>query len=257
MQPGVKICSTLSGHGSFDVYTYPPASLYIKLPEEIVHFVPADESAFQQDWGGTIVTIAAKVFDLPQRSTIIITTANLTITVNVIRGSTKQADTQLIIHDPDHEQRLSAFAKALKVAQKQVEPMARERAEIVDLEELAQTSGGMERIRGPDIIRNKEGLVVLRTKGIIRVGSKRFLLFSIQNLSPENFEVRRVRVWLDQKEVTANWRVGRTTIIPNDESQGALTLPASGPHGRSASAKVTIEESDPKRNIDLGGLEIP
>src|SRR5437870_1221751 len=67
MQPGVKICSTLSGHGSFDVYTYPPASLYIKLPEEILHFVPADEVAFQQDWGGTIATIAPKIFELPQR----------------------------------------------------------------------------------------------------------------------------------------------------------------------------------------------
>src|SRR5205807_1712632 len=144
--------------------------------------------------------------------------------------------------EPDRAQREDAVARAVRETEKRVEPLAQERAQAILLEELVQSGGEVQKLGGTTIVRNGEGLVVLRAKQVLRVGRRRYLLFTVQNVSAENFDVRAVRLWLDQKEMTGPWKMARTAIAPNDEPYGAIALPPSAPHGGAAKAKFLIEE---------------
>jgi hypothetical protein len=261
IQPGVKVCTTIDGQGAFDVVTFPPAAAYIRFEEPILEATAPDERFFQHEISREapqVMSIAPLRKDLPERMPIVVRTEHLTVTINLRPGSLAKADTQITIRDPKRSEREVAVAKAVAEAQKRLEPLANERARAVILEELALHGGDIRKTTGTTRTRNGEGLVVLRVKDVVRIGRKRFVLVSVQNLSSENFEVRGLRLWLDGHQVPAAWKLARMTIAPNDEPSGAIELPEQqGPTSVPARARVLVEEADGRRNIDLTGLVVP
>jgi hypothetical protein len=254
VQPGVKVCSTLpDGQGAFDVYSFMPAVLYVRTEEPIVRFVPPDPRYFQSDQRENTVVIIPTKDRLPERTPAILSTKSLTITLNVRRGSPKTADTQLTILDPSRSRRSADVALAISESEQQLEPRIVSRIRSADLAGLAETGAEIHAARGKTIYRNAE-LIVLRAKDVVRLGGRRFLLFSVQNQSADPFLVSGVRLWLGDAVLPATWKTAKSTAAVAEEVGGVLELPTSLP--RVAKLRLRIEEADPKRGVELTGIEI-
>jgi hypothetical protein len=254
VQPGVKLCSTLpDGQGAFDVFSFMPAVLYVRTEEPIVRFVPPDPRYFQSDQRENTVVIIPTKDHLPERTPAILSTRSLTITLNVLRGSPRSADTQLTILDPSRSRRSADVALAVSESEQKLEPRIRERIRAVDLVGLAEGGAEIRAARGRTIARNA-ALVVLRAKDVVRIGTRRFLLFSVQNRSGEPFQLAAVQLWNGDGKVDGSWRATKDTVASAEEVGAALELPASLP--RVAKLRLRVEETDPKRGIELNGIEI-
>src|SRR4051794_17268106 len=78
-QPGVKRCAALlDGQGAFDVFTAPPAFLYVRTEEPIVNVIPPDPHFFQTDRRDNTVVIVPIRDKLPALTPAVITTQSLT-----------------------------------------------------------------------------------------------------------------------------------------------------------------------------------
>jgi len=254
VQPGVKVCSTLpDGQGAFDVFSFMPAVLYVRTEEPIVRFVPPDPRYFQSDQRENTVVIIPTKDHLPERTPAILSTRSLTITLNVRRGSPKSADTQLTILDPSRSRRSADVALAVSESEQRLEPRITDRVRSVDLVGLADSGADVRAARGKTIARNA-ALIVLRAKDVVRIGSRRFLLFSVQNRSGDPFQLSAVQLWNGDAQVTGSWRASKDMVASSEEVGAALELPASLP--RVAKLRLRVEEADPKRSIELSGVEI-
>jgi hypothetical protein len=239
IQPGVKHCATLQGQGSFDVVTYPPAAVVIRLEEDIVKSTPPPPALFQFEVSKNTATISPVRINLPSRTVVLLTTPSATITINLVPGSLANADTQVTITEPrktvleaDLERRLADAVAARKVElderEKNLETYAGKRAAEIIVDELAKD--------GADVLPGKTGrnseLIVLRVKKIVRIGERRYVVLGVENLSSEDFEVKGVRVFAEGisaesrplDDVYASFG-GVSTIAPNQELQGAVSVP--------------------------------
>src|SRR5262249_19220882 len=154
---------------------------------------------------------------------------------NLRPGSPEKADTQVTIRDPNRAEHESEIKRAVAEAEKRLEPKAQERVEAILLGELAQGGPEGKRPRGTAHARNAhpDGLVVVHVKDVVRVGYRRFLVFSVQNTGSENFDVRGVRLYSDGREVPCTFQLAPpadssrvetspTTIFPKEERGAAL-----------------------------------
>ena len=254
VQPGVKVCSTLpDGQGAFDVFSFMPAVLYVRTEEPIVRFVPPDPRYFQSDQRENTVVIIPIKDRIPERTPAIISTKSLTITLNVRRGSPKSADTQLTILDANRSRRSADVALAVSESEQQLEPRIVDRNRSADLMALADTGAEIRAARGKIISRNAE-LIILRAKDVVRLGTRRFLLFSIQNRSADPFLLSAVRLWVGDKAIFSPWKSAKTTVPVAEEVGAAVELPGTLP--KVAKLRLRVEEADPKRGIELAGVEI-
>jgi hypothetical protein len=254
VQPGVKVCSTLpDGQGAFDVFSFTPAVLYVRTEEPIVRFVPPDPRYFQSDQRENTVVIIPTKDHLPERTPAILSTRSLTITLNVRRGSPRSADTQLTILDPSRSRRSADVALAVSESEQKLEPRIRERIRAAELAGLAEGGAEIRAARGKTIARNG-ALIVLRAKDVVRIGARRFLLFTIQNRSGDPFQLSAVQLWNGDAQVAGSWRAAKDTVPSAEEVGAAVELPESLP--RVAKLRLRVDEADPKRGIELSGVEI-
>lgn len=250
-QPGVKVCSALfDGQGAFDVLTFTPAFLYVRTEEPIVNVIPPDPHFFQTDRRENTVVIVPTRDKLPERTPAVITTKSLVITLNVRPGSREKVDTQLTVLDPMRNRRNAQVAEAVAA----LEPKLLEKKHAAELEDLARAGAELKPVRGETVGRNAE-LIVLRAIDVLRAGSHRFLFFSLQNRSADPFQLRAVRVGTGPRDAQATWRIAAPIVAPGEESRGVVELSAAV--GRGAHLKLSIEEVDPRRNVELPELEIP
>lgn len=260
LQPGVKICSTLQGQGSFDVITYPPAVVFVRLEEPVTSFVAPPDVYFQAAYQGNTVTIAPLRQDLPERIPTIISTASLNITLNLRPGSLAKADTQVTIRDPRRasrdaeidrqvQERLAPLEKKLADERRTLEERARARAADIVLSELAREGLAVRQLEvGP--ARNSQ-LIVIRARQLVRVGGRRYVLFSVENLSRNPYQVRNVRLRVGDQVTAAAWRFATATIGVDEEVQAAVEIPARVRRPLS----IEVEEADPRRNVTLSGID--
>src|SRR4029077_13951183 len=126
-QASVKICDSIEGKGAFDVYTFPPAFVFIQLEEDVIRIVPPDPSAYRAKAKEQGVTVLPLKESLPETTPLVIITAKQTITINLRRGSHVNADTQVTIKDPRWAARDLEFEKKLAEAERTLEQRAQNR----------------------------------------------------------------------------------------------------------------------------------
>ena len=203
IQPGVKICSTLAGQGAFDVLTFPPAVIYVTFEDNVKQMLPPDPGYYQTAYRDNVDTIVPLRPNLPERAPTVIETEGVKVTLNLRPGSLAKADTQITVKDPargvrDAEvdrrvvEKLAPREKELADKERHLEERSAERMELILLDELAQ---GLD-VRGPvgkGIARN-DAFIVIRAKEVVRVGSRRYLLMTVENRSAELFDVKGVKV---------------------------------------------------------------
>ena len=251
VQPGVKTCSALpDGQGAFDVFTFTPAFLYVRTEDPIVNVVPPDPQFFQTDRRDNTVVIVPTRTHLPGRTTAVISTKNLTFTLNVRPGSRDRADTQLMVLDPERNHRQAERAELSA----ELEPRLVEKLHSAELEDLAREGAELRAMRGKTVARNAE-LIVLRAEDVLRVGAHRYLFFSIQNRSAEPFQPRSARLWLGPREEHPAVRFARPSVGPAAELRGVLELPPSATRG--VPLKLRVDDIDPRRSVELPRLEAP
>ena len=270
IQPGVKHCATLQGQGSFDVVTYPPAAVVIRLEEDIIKNTPPPPALFQFEVSKNTATISPVRTNLPIRTVVLLTTPSATITINLVPGSLANADTQVTITEPrktlveaDLERRLASAVAArqaeLDEREKTLETYAAKRAAEIIVDELAKDGADT---LGSKTERNAE-LIVLHAKKVVRIGARRYVVLSVENLSSENFELKGIRVWAEGiseqarplEDVYSSFG-GVTTIAPNQEVQGAISVPIDPQLATKARLRIQVIERNPKRSVELRDLAL-
>ncbi len=269
IQPGVKHCATLQGQGSFDVVTYPPAAVVIRLEEDILKATPPPPALFQFETSRNTATISPVRTSLPLRTVVLLTTPTQTITINLIPGNLSSADTQVTITDPgksildaDIDRRVADAVRAQKAdleeREKNLEMVARKRAAEVIVDELARDGAD---VFGGKTERNGE-LIILRAKKVVRIGARLYVVLGVENLSSEAFEVKGVRVWVEGAsaeprelpDLYASFPV--TSIAPNQEGPGALFVPLDPQASGKARLHIQVLERNPRRTVDLHDLSL-
>ncbi len=270
IQPGVKHCATLQGQGSFEIITYPPAAVVIRLEEDIIRTTPPPPALFQFEVSKNTATISPVRLNLPTRTVVLLTTPSATITINLVPGSLANADTQVTITEPrktlveaDLERRLAEAVAArqteLDEREKSLETYAAKRAAEIIVDELARDGADT---LGSKTERNSE-LIVIRAKKVVRIGARRYVVLSVENLSGEVFEVKGIRV--SAEGISEQPRLlddvyssfgGVTTIAPNQELQGAISVPLDPQLATKARLRIQVIERDPKRSVELRDLAL-
>jgi len=270
IQPGVKHCATLQGQGSFDVVTYPPAAVVIRLEEDIIRTTPPPPALFQFETTKNTATISPVRTNLPSRTVVLLTTPSTTITINLIPGSLANADTQVSITEPrktlveaDLERRLADAVAArqaeLDEREKSLETYSAKRAAELIVDELAKDGAD---VVGSKTARNNE-LIVLHARKVLRIGARRYVVLSVENLSGEPFEIKGLRVFAEGiseqpralEDVYSSFG-GVTTIAPNQEVQGAISVPLDPQLATRARLRIQVIERNPKRNVELRELAL-
>lgn len=267
LQPGVKICATLEGTGNFEVKTYPPAIVSVQFEDPIDDWTPPPEALFQAKIAGDTVNISPLTERLPARTVVIITTKRVKVTLNLVPGSLKEADTQVAVKDPRRNSRaaeierevaakMAPLLKELEERTRNLEQHAEERAGDILLGELAKGGADLSGALGKPA-RNTENIVI-RAQHLLRIGERRYLIVSVENLSGHDFEVRALRLWIAQpggpeKEVPVPWKFGAKAIAPASEVLGSLAVP---PLRGAARLRVQVVEANPSRSVELPAVEV-
>jgi hypothetical protein len=268
IQPGVKHCATLQGQGSFEIITYPPAAVVIRLEEDIIKSTPPPPALFQFEVSKNTATISPVRTNLPTRTVVLLTTQSATITINLVPGSLANADTQVTITEPrktlleaDLERRLADAVAARKAElderEKSLETYAAKRAAEIIVDELAKDGADT---LGSKTERNSE-LIVLRAKKVVRIGTRRYVVLGVENLSGEDFEIKGIRVSVEGiseharllEDVYSSFG-GVTTIAPNQEVQGAISVPLDPQLATKARLRIQVIERNPKRSVEIRDL---
>ena len=256
IQAGVKVCATIDGKGAFDVYTFPPAFVFIQVDEDISRIVPPAPNAYKAGAKDQGVTVVPLIESLPDSTPLVIITPKQTVTINLRRGSRTRADTQVTIKDPRRVARDVELEKRIAEAEQKLEQRAQTRAESILLEELLQGGADLGEPRNKAIARNDEK-IVLRAKEIVRVGRRRFLLFSVENRSEQPFEVRGVRLSVGGAESPTPWKIARTTITTAEEVPGVALLPLPSTPSPRTHVRLLVEEVNARRNVEVPDVELP
>jgi hypothetical protein len=254
IQPQVKQCavSTVGGVGTFDIVIAPPAALVINFEEAITGMQPPPTSSYKAIFSGSTATVVPIRRDPIAGATIHFDTATVHVTLNLKLGPTP--DTQLLIVDPRKAARDEEVERRVKEALLTLEERANERAERILLEEIA---GGGAEVVDPEVSPTRQNQVVLRAKKLVRVGSRRVLVFSVDNRSGDDLEVKAIRLWAgtagkDRELPRPAYQIAGTVHV-NDELVGAVVIPLKTV-AASERLRLRVELSDPQRNVELGGI---
>jgi hypothetical protein len=127
------------------------------------------------------------------------------------------------------------------------------------LDEIA-TSGAEVRGPGGKAVARNDRNIVLRAKNVIRVGSRSFVVVTIENLSKDTFDVTELRTWLSdgasEHEIHAEWRFHSTVVESGEEVRGTLLIPAKTKLSTKTRLRIRVEASDPARAVELGGIAV-
>jgi hypothetical protein len=272
IQDGLKVCSTIDGRGSFDVVTIPPALVLVSFEDPVTWVNPPPKQYFRADLRENTVTIEPRQKSFPDPTPVVITAGGTVVTLKLhpATGASK-VDTQVIVKDPgrrvrDSEidqrvaERLAPKLKELAERERQLETRAKDRAEGILLEELAR-SGADAHDPGDSAAARNDAFIVLRVRGRVRVGDRRYLLVALDNRSNEPFELKRVKVWLSegeaQYEVAASSKFVSTVVRPAEEARGAVFVPLGRKRTAKTRIRIRVEEADPRRSVELAGIEVP
>lgn len=272
IQDGLKVCSTMDGRGSFDVVTIPPALVLVSFEDAVTWVNPPPTQYFRADIRNNTVTIEPRQRSFPDPTPIVITAGGTVVTLK-LRPATGagKVDTQVIIKDPgrrvrDSEidqrvsEKLAPKLKALAERERQLEARAKERAESILLEELARSGADARDSGDPGAARN-DAFIVLRVRGRVRVGDRRYVLVALENRSTQPFDLKRVRLWLSeggaQHETAASSTFVSTLVRPAEETRGAVLVPLARKWTAKTRIRLRVEEADPRRSIELGGIAMP
>ncbi len=271
-QKGVKVCATLDGVGSFDIITYPPNAVRITFADQITSFTPPHELYFEAEISRNeqAITISPIRTDLPARTTSTVTAGTVTVTINLVPArSASSVDAQVQIVDPGQaardaeidrhvEERMRPLAEALDLKERALDERVVTTARDRILDDLA-TDAEVREPGGTTIDRNAK-LIVLRAERVVHLGTTSYLVFSVENLSADPFEVAAVHVWTATKgkasaAASPAWHLRDRTIAPAARVRGALVLPARH-QGRAQSIGIRVEERDPDRSVELRGIQV-
>jgi hypothetical protein len=254
VQAGVKVCSALpDGHGAFDVVTALPAAIFVRTEDPIVNFVPPDPHYYQADKRDTSVVIAPVAERLPDTTPTILTTKTLTITLRLHPGLQRDADTQLSIRDPLRSQRSAEVMQAVAAAEKRTAGKLGAELRDGELEAIARQGVSVTRPKGHTITRNTS-FAVLEARQVVYLGDRRLLLFVLENRGGDRFQLAGVRLWIGERPVSSlAWKFDRAVVEPAAEARGVLELPL---NMRPAKVKLVVDELDPRRSVELDGIEV-
>ncbi len=254
--PDPKRCSvsTVGGVGTFDVIVTPPAGLVINFEDPVSGMQPPPTTSYKAIFSGNTATVVPLRRDPISGATVHFDTATVHVTLNLKLGGTP--DTQLLILDPRKGARDEEVERRVKEALGHLEERANERAERILLEELA--ASGADAV-DPDVSPTRHNQVVLRAKKVVRIGNRRLLLFSVDNRSGDDLEVKAVRIWAGgagkERELSRPAYQLAATVHVNEEIAGAVAIPL-----KSATSmdriRLRVELSDPERNVELGGIHL-
>jgi hypothetical protein len=254
-QPGLKTCSALpNGEGAFEVFTKPPAALFLRFPEPITRLVPPPDAYFLPQFrpGDQIAALVPQTDHLPAKSTVLVTTQSLSITIT-LRPATKQQviDTQIAVVDPQHDQRTAQLRRAMTEAEKTLRGKVTVDLRDAEFDDIAHAGADLRDPREHTIARNGE-LIVLEANRVLRIGSRNLLLFTVRNRSGEDFHAKAVHLWVGDRDLQPPWKLARTKLAPAQDARGVLELPADL-HG--LVLRLRVDEDDPKRSVELAGVK--
>lgn len=254
IQPQVKQCSvsTVGGVGAFDVSVAPPAALVITFEEPVTGMQPPPTGSYKAVFSGTTATVVPLRRDPIPGATVHFDTATVHVTLNLRLAA--NADTQLLIMDPKKAMRDAEVERRLKEAMEGLEERVSEHADQLLLEELV--ASGVE-VADAEVAPSRHGQVVLRAKKVVRVGSRRLVLFSIDNRSGDDLEVKRVRLWYGsdgkERELPQPALQLAKVVHVAEETMGAVSVPlktlSSGERLR-----IQVEMTDSEHSVELGGI---
>lgn len=275
IQPGVKVCSTIQGQGSFDVLTYPPATVFVMFEDAIDpgSTVLPDKTYFKAQVApgdATIITIKPKTTSLPSRTPMTVkTVTGTTVTLNLRPGNLQSVDTQVTIKDPDREVRAEDFErrcaeqfvdreKILLERERKIEERARRRSDEQILEALAQ---GDTEVFQPKATARNDQLIVLRAEKVLRVGARRYLILTVENLDEADFRIAAVKAWIKdgdvERPVKAIARYEADVVESNRKRRIGVLLPLGKTKLTDKTRlRVRIEETDTSRSVELGGIRV-
>lgn len=256
IQPQVKQCtvSLTGGVGSFDVTMTPPAALVLTFEEPITGMQPPPSSSYKAVFSGSTATIVPLRRDPIPGATVHFDTANVHVTLNLRLGA--NPDTQLLVMDPKKVVRDAEVERRVKEAMEGLEERANERADQILLEEIA--SAGVE-VVDTDVEPARHNQVVLRAKRVVRVGNRRVVVFSVDNRSGDDLEVKSVKLWYgsdgkDRQLPESSVQLGKVIHV-SEEVVGAVSVPIkTAPTGDRL--RLRVEMADPERSVDLHGIRL-
>jgi hypothetical protein len=257
LQPQIKQCSVSGekGVGTFDVVIAPPAALVITFEEPVLGMQPPPSSSYKAIFSEMTATIVPVRKDPIAGATVHFDTANVHVTLNLKLGSTP--DTQLLILDPRRAARDTEVERRVNEALAGIEERANERANQILLAELS--ASGLE-VSEPGASPHRQNNVVLRAEEAVRLGRRRFLLFSIENRTGDPLQVRDVRLFhgpagKERELAKPSYELSAQTIGVGQEVTGVVALPLSqlSPQAR---ARLRVEMADPERSVELGGIKL-
>jgi hypothetical protein len=256
IQPQVKQCtvSTVGGVGTFDVVVTPPAGLVINFEDELKGMQPPPASSYKAIFSGTTATVVPIRRDPIAGATVHFDTATVHVTLNLKLGTTP--DTQLLILDPRKAVRDEEVERRVKDALEHLDERANERADRILLEEMA--ASGVD-FGDPEINPARHNQVVLRAKKVVRVGDRRFLLFSVDNRTGDDLEVKTVRLWVgaegkEHELAQPPFQLPKIVRVA-EESPGAVLVAVKAATS-SDRLRLRVEMSNPERNVELGGIRL-
>ena len=256
IQPQVKQCavSPVGGVGTFDIIVNPPAGLVINFEDAITGMQPPPSSSYKAIFSGSTATVVPMRRDPVAGATVHFDTATVHVTLNLKLGATP--DTQLLIVDPRKAARDEEVERRVKEAMLTLEDRANVRADRILLEEIA--AGGAD-IIDTEVSPSRHNQVVLRAKKLVRVGNRRVLIFSVDNRTGDDLEVKAVRLWAGspgkERELPPSGYQLAGKVRVSDEVVGAVTVPLKSV-GPSERLRVRVELSDPERNVELAGIAL-
>jgi hypothetical protein len=91
----------------------------------------------------------------------------------------------------------------------------------------------------------------------VRVGGRRYLVFTVENRSDKPFEVRDVYLWLEvggtETPLKGKWKMSGVTILVGDEVRGVVAIPVKAP-AKGSKLRLRVEEADPDRSVEQRGI---
>ncbi len=272
VQRGLKVCSTADGQGVFDVATRSPAIVVVTFEDEITGITNPPKAYYHAEYviGSNVATIRPAETELPATTPIVITTKTVQVTLNLRRApDAEHVDTQLTVKSPERvaddariERRVTELLRvreqALADQEDAFEKRSSERASAQLLEDLA-AKGAEIRAPGGDGAARNAAHIVLRAKHVVRMGGRRYVVLTLENLDAKTFDIDSVHVWVKdntgERALKAPWTFAARAVGTNQRVQGAIFLPLDRVSGKTR-VRVRVDESDGERGVELGGIEV-
>jgi hypothetical protein len=256
--PRVRVCYSTAIGGVYEARVkYPETLILVFEGERPLRTLDPPDDVYAVHSRGYSVSIAP-IAELAKDANIQIFTAHQKFTV--LLKPSREPDAQLHIRDPEKnardavidqrvEEAVAAKRKELDDARQKIDQLASEKAEDVLLGEIARSGIEVRDVRGKAV---RFQNMILRPINLARVGERRFLLFAVQNRSGKPYHLKAVHLFADDRELPTKARIARQElpgdIADEQEVSGVIPLPQIRSGAR---LRVTIEESDPQRNVSM------